>query len=60
VKYLSIARRYAAAFVTSKEEGVTLAEYGLLLALLAGVCLAAITLLGTQISSALVSIAASV
>ncbi len=34
-------------------------EYGLLLALIALVCLAAITLLGTQISSMFVSIAGS-
>jgi pilus assembly protein Flp/PilA len=60
VKYLSIARRYVAAFITGKEEGVTLAEYGLLLALIAGVCLAVITALGTQISSAFVSIAKSI
>jgi pilus assembly protein Flp/PilA len=33
------------------EEGATLAEYGLLLALIAVVCLAAITVLGTKISS---------
>jgi pilus assembly protein Flp/PilA len=60
VKYLSIAQRYAAAFVTGKEEGVTLAEYGLLLALIAVVCLAAITVLGTQISSLFVSVAESI
>jgi pilus assembly protein Flp/PilA len=33
------------------EEGATLAEYGLLLALIAVVCIAAITLVGTTISS---------
>ena len=33
------------------EEGATLAEYGLLLALIAVVCLGAITVLGTKISS---------
>jgi len=33
------------------EEGATLAEYGLLLALIAVVCLAAITVLGTKIST---------
>jgi pilus assembly protein Flp/PilA len=60
VKYLSAAQKCAAAFVTGKEEGATLAEYGLLLALIAVVCLAAITVLGTQISSAFVSIAASI
>ncbi|MFL5245739.1 MAG: Flp family type IVb pilin [Gemmataceae bacterium] len=33
------------------EEGATLAEYGLLLALIAVVCIAAITALGTEIST---------
>ncbi len=45
--------------VRAREEGASLAEYGLLLALIALVCLAAITLLGTQISSMFVSIAGS-
>jgi pilus assembly protein Flp/PilA len=33
------------------EEGASLAEYGLLLALIAVVCIGAITILGTNISS---------
>jgi pilus assembly protein Flp/PilA len=33
------------------EEGATLAEYGLLLALIALVCIGAIALVGTQIST---------
>ena len=41
----------AATNFTRDEEGATLAEYGLLLALIAVVCLAAITVLGTKISS---------
>jgi len=41
----------AAAKLARGEEGATLAEYGLLLALIAVVCLAAIQLLGTQISA---------
>jgi Flp pilus assembly pilin Flp len=36
---------------TGKEEGASLAEYGLLLALIAVVCILAIQLLGTQIST---------
>jgi pilus assembly protein Flp/PilA len=43
-----------------KEEGATLAEYGLLLALIAVVCIAAVTLLGTSLSSMFTSIAGSV
>jgi pilus assembly protein Flp/PilA len=39
------------------EEGQTMAEYGLLLALIAVVVIAAITLLGTSISTIFASIA---
>jgi pilus assembly protein Flp/PilA len=41
------------------EEGASLAEYGLLLALIAVVCIAAVTVLGTKVSSVFSSIAAS-
>ena len=60
MKYLTAAQRYIAKFITGQEEGATLAEYGLLLALIAVVCLAAITVLGTQISSLFVSVAESI
>jgi pilus assembly protein Flp/PilA len=43
-----------------KEEGATLAEYGLLLVLIAVVCLAAITLLGTKISEMYHSLSTSI
>jgi pilus assembly protein Flp/PilA len=42
------------------EEGATLAEYGLLLALIAVVCLAAITTLGTKISSMFSAVSGSI
>jgi len=42
------------------EEGATLAEYGLLLALIAVVCLAAITTLGTKISSMFDAVSGSI
>ncbi len=42
------------------EEGQGLAEYGLILALIAVVCIAALTLLGTNVSSTLNNIAGSV
>ena len=42
------------------EEGATLAEYGLLLALIAVVCLGAISLLGTTISGMFTSVSGSV
>ena len=51
VTHLTAARKFFAKFVTRQEEGATLAEYGLLLALIAVVCLAAITALGTKISA---------
>ena len=39
------------------EEGASLVEYGLLLSLVAVVCIAAISLLGTSISSMLTTLA---
>jgi len=50
-KYLIAAKRFVAKYVTRKEEGASLAEYGLLLALIAVVCMVAITLLGSSIST---------
>ena len=41
------------------DSGATLVEYALLVALIAVVCIAAITLLGTQISSMFTSVASS-
>ena len=51
MKYLTTARKFFVKFVTRKEEGATLAEYGLLLALIAVVCIVAIAALGSRISS---------
>jgi pilus assembly protein Flp/PilA len=42
------------------EQGAALAEYGLLLALIAVVCIAAITALGTNIENVFTVVAASV
>jgi pilus assembly protein Flp/PilA len=50
-KYVSAVKKFVAKYITRKEEGATLAEYGLLLALIAVVCIAAITLVGNKISS---------
>ena len=36
---------------TRKEEGATMVEYGLMVALIAAVCIATVTILGTQLSS---------
>jgi pilus assembly protein Flp/PilA len=58
--YLLAAKKFVAKYITRKEEGATLAEYGLLLALIAVVCIAAITVLGTKISSMFTSLAASI
>jgi pilus assembly protein Flp/PilA len=60
VRYLTVARKFVRKFITRQEEGATLAEYALLLALIAVVCLAAVTALGTQISTMFNSIAGSV
>ena len=47
------------AFLRHSEEGQGLAEYGLILALIAVVCIAALTALGTGISGALGSVTGS-
>ena len=59
-KFLSTAKKFVAKYITRKEEGATLAEYGLLLALIAVICIAAITLLGTKISAMFVSVSGSI
>jgi pilus assembly protein Flp/PilA len=46
--------------VTGKEEGASLAEYGLLIALIAVVCIAAVTLLGTNVAAKLNAAAAAI
>jgi pilus assembly protein Flp/PilA len=47
-------------FVRKEEEGASLAEYGLLLALIAVVCLAAISALGSQIGAMFTSLSGTV
>ena len=47
-------------YLIRQEEGATLAEYGLLLALIAVVCIAAITTLGTKISTMYSTVAGSI
>jgi pilus assembly protein Flp/PilA len=42
------------------EEGASLAEYGLLLALIAVVCIAAVSLLGTSITSMFNTVASTI
>jgi len=59
-KFLTASKKFVRKFVTRQEEGATLAEYGLLLALIAVVCIVAITALGTQISTMFSTVAASV
>jgi pilus assembly protein Flp/PilA len=49
-----------AKFNTNDETGASMVEYGLLLALIAVVCIAAITLVGTKISSMFSSVAGSI
>ena len=47
-------------FQTAREEGQGLAEYGLILALVAVVCIGAVTLLGANISGVLNQLAGSI
>jgi pilus assembly protein Flp/PilA len=51
MRFFTAAKKFAAKYVTRKEEGATLAEYGLLLALIAVVCITAVTLVGSKIST---------
>ena len=44
----------------TREEGATMVEYGLMVALIAVVCLTAVTLLGTNIKGVFNAIAAAV
>ena len=59
-KFFASASKFVKKYITRQEEGATLAEYGLLLALIAVVCIAAITLLGTKISSMFNAVSTSV
>ena len=59
-QYLTAAKKFVSKFITRNEEGATLAEYGLLLALIAVICLAAVSVLGTKISSMFVSLSTSI
>jgi pilus assembly protein Flp/PilA len=54
-KYYSSIRKFF-----NREEGATMVEYGLMVALIAVVCLAAVTLLGTSIQAVFTNIAGSV
>jgi pilus assembly protein Flp/PilA len=58
--YLVAARKFVAKYITRKEEAASLVEYGLLLALIAVVCLAAVTTLGKSISTMLSNLASSI
>jgi pilus assembly protein Flp/PilA len=60
VKYLTSVRKFVRKFITRQEEGATLAEYGLLLALIAVVCIVAITALGSKISTMFSTLAGSI
>ena len=59
-KFLTSAKKFVRKYVTRQEEGATLAEYGLLVALIAVVCIAAIALLGNKISTMFSTVAASI
>jgi pilus assembly protein Flp/PilA len=58
--YIAAAKKFVGKYITRQEEGATLAEYGLLLALIAVVCIAAITVLGNRISTMFNSVSSSI
>jgi pilus assembly protein Flp/PilA len=51
MKRLVALRKCVVAFLTRREEGMSVVEYGLLLALLALVCVGALVALGSRINS---------
>jgi pilus assembly protein Flp/PilA len=59
-KYLTAVKKFVAKYITRKEEGATLAEYGLLLALIAVACIVAITALGARISAMFTALSTSI
>lgn len=59
-KYLTAAKKFVAKYITRQEEGATLAEYGLLLALIAVICILAIAALGDRISTMFSTLAGSI
>jgi pilus assembly protein Flp/PilA len=59
-RYLTAAKHFVGKYLTRKEEGATLAEYGLLLALIAVACIVAITALGGQISAMFTALSTSI
>jgi pilus assembly protein Flp/PilA len=59
-KQLRLVKKFLGRLVMRKEEGASLAEYGLLLALIAVICIAAIALLGNQISRMFSSLGGSI
>jgi pilus assembly protein Flp/PilA len=59
-QFVTAAKQFVSKYVTREEEGATLAEYGLLLALIAVVSLSAIKLLGSHVSAMFSTIANSI
>jgi pilus assembly protein Flp/PilA len=59
-KLLAETKKFVKKFITRSEEGATLAEYGLLLALIAVVCITAIATLGTQIKTMFTNLSNSI
>ena len=56
---MTMLRKIGASFIR-EEEGASLAEYGLLLALIAVVCIAAIALVGTKVSGMFSTVSGSI
>jgi pilus assembly protein Flp/PilA len=50
-KFVTAMKKKVAIYVARGETGATMAEYGLLLALIAVICIEAISLLGSRISA---------
>jgi pilus assembly protein Flp/PilA len=55
IKFVAAAKRFV-----KGEEGATMVEYGLMVALIAAVCIAAVALLGKQTNSTFTAVGASI
>ena len=56
-KFVASVKKFITKYITRKEEAATLAEYGLLLALIAVACMTAISTLGSSIKAMFTTIA---
>lgn len=60
MQFVSFLQAWMAAHVSRDDQGATMVEYGLMLALIAVVCLGVVTTLGTNVQSVFTDIGTSI